>query len=178
MKKIRVTLPEDIYRIMKNDMEDFGINNNKLCNYILDKFKYKREFDTELLLLAQGRALTKMVQFDLNVQNKDIYFDILKENKVEVEAEFFRDLFRFYTSKYKYERELFIFEETVRHVMDAIKNKNKIKNISDDKIKNTANLFIEKSDNGYKLNSLDNVPLLIPERASKPLNDVNFSLSI
>ena len=39
----------------------------------------------------------------------------------------------------------------------AVENKNKIKNISDDKIKNTANLFIEKSDNGYKLNSLENV---------------------
>ena len=46
----------------------------------------------------------------------------------------------------------------------AVKNKNKIKNISDDKIKNTANLFIEKSDNGYKLNSLDNV-----------LNKLNFT---
>lgn len=46
----------------------------------------------------------------------------------------------------------------------AVENKNKIKNISDDKIKNTANLFIEKSDNGYKLSSLDNV-----------LNKLNFT---
>lgn len=46
----------------------------------------------------------------------------------------------------------------------AVENKNKIKNISDDKINNTANLFIEKSDNGYKLNSLDNV-----------LNKLNFT---
>ena len=46
----------------------------------------------------------------------------------------------------------------------AVENKNKIKNISDDKVKNTANLFIEKSDNGYKLNSLDNV-----------LNKLNFT---
>ena len=46
----------------------------------------------------------------------------------------------------------------------AVENKNKIKNISDDKIKNTDNLFIEKSDNGYKLNSLDNV-----------LNKLNFT---
>lgn len=46
----------------------------------------------------------------------------------------------------------------------AVENKNKIKNISDDNIKNTANLFIEKSDNGYKLNSLDNV-----------LNKLNFT---
>ena len=36
MKKVRVTVPEDIYRIMRNDMEDFGVNNNKICNYILD----------------------------------------------------------------------------------------------------------------------------------------------
>ncbi len=42
MKKVRVTVPEDIYRIMRNDMEDFGVNNNKLCNYIFDKFKFKR----------------------------------------------------------------------------------------------------------------------------------------
>lgn len=46
----------------------------------------------------------------------------------------------------------------------SVENKNKIKNISDDKINNTANLFIEKSDNGYKLNSLDNV-----------LNKLNFT---
>ena len=127
MKKVRVTVPEDIYRIMRNDMEDFGVNNNKLCNYILDKFKFKREYDTEALLLVQGRALTKMVQFDLNVNNKDIYYDILRENKIEVEAEFFRELFKFYTSKYKYERELFIFEDIVKSIMEAIKNKNRMK---------------------------------------------------
>ena len=46
----------------------------------------------------------------------------------------------------------------------SVENKNKIQNRSDDKIKNTANLFIEKSDNGYKLNSLDNV-----------LNKLNFT---
>ena len=46
----------------------------------------------------------------------------------------------------------------------AVENKNKIKNISDDKIKNTANLFIEKSDNGYKLNSLNKI-----------LNKLNFT---
>ena len=46
----------------------------------------------------------------------------------------------------------------------AVENKNKIKKRSDDKIKKTANLFIEKSDKGYKLNSLDNV-----------LNKLNFT---
>lgn len=55
----------------------------------------------------------------------------------------------------------------------AVENKNKIKNISDDKIKNTANLFIEKSDNGYKLNSLDNVlnKLNFTDKEKERLND-------
>lgn len=45
----------------------------------------------------------------------------------------------------------------------AVENKNKINHISDDKIKNTANLFIEKVKDGYKLYSLDYV-----------LNKLNF----
>ena len=55
----------------------------------------------------------------------------------------------------------------------AVENKNKIKNISDDKIKNTANLFIEKSDNGYKLNSLDNVlnKLSFTDKEKERVND-------
>lgn len=125
MKKIRVTVPEDIYRLMKNDIEDFGINNNKLCNYILDKYKYdKKKTD---ILKSQGRPLKKIIQFDLNVANKEIYYDILRANGIEVEAEFFRDLFQFYCSNFKYERELFVFEMMVEKIMDAIKDKNKIK---------------------------------------------------
>ena len=148
MKKVRVTVPEDIYRIMRNDMEDFGVNNNKLCNYILDKFKFKREYHTEALLLVQGRALTKMVQFDLNVNNKDIYYDILRENKIEVEAEFFRELFKFYTSKYKYERELFIFEDIVKSIMEAIKNKNRMKIRFDGNLYTVEPFFIKRDEQG------------------------------
>ena len=148
MKKVRVTVPEDIYRIMRNDMEDFGVNNNKLCNYILDKFKFKREYDTEALLLVQGRALTKMVQFDLNVNNKDIYYDILRENKIEVEAELSRELFKFYTSKYKYERELFIFEDIVKSIMEAIKNKNRMKIRFDGNLYTVEPFFIKRDEQG------------------------------
>ena len=62
MKKIRVTVPEDIWRMMKNDIEEFGINNNKLCNYILEKLKYKKEIDVEKDLESQGRPVKKIIQ--------------------------------------------------------------------------------------------------------------------
>ena len=97
MKKIRVTVPEDIWRLMKNDVEEFGINNNKLCNYILERFKYNKKMDAEKLLETQGRPVKKIIQFDLNVSNREIYYDVLKANEVDVEAEYFRELFELYT---------------------------------------------------------------------------------
>lgn len=127
MKKIRVTVPEDIWRMMKNDTEDFKINNNRLCNYILEQLKYKKEIDIEKDLETQGRPLKKIIQFDLNVANKEIYYDVLKENGVDIEAEFFRELFEKYCSKFKYIRELFVFQDTVKKILDAIKEKKKLK---------------------------------------------------
>lgn len=55
----------------------------------------------------------------------------------------------------------------------AVENKNKIKNISDDKIKDMANLFIEKSKDCYKLNNLDNVlsKLDLNDKEKQRVND-------
>ena len=127
MKKIRVTVPEDVWDIIKIDQEDFGINNNKFCNYILEKLKFNRKIETEKLLQAQGRTHKKIIQFDLNVNNKEIYYDILKSNEVEIEAEYFRELFEIYCSKFKYQRELFIYEDKLKSILDAIKDENKLK---------------------------------------------------
>jgi len=127
MKKIRVTVPEDIWDIMKYDEEEFGINNNKLCNYILEKLKFNKKIETEKLLEMQGRSYKKIIQFDLNVANKEIYYDILQSNGVEVEAEYFRELFELYCSKFKYQRELFIYEDKLRMILEAIRRENKIK---------------------------------------------------
>ncbi|MDN5304925.1 MAG: hypothetical protein PWP46_1811 [Fusobacteriaceae bacterium] len=146
MKKIRVTIPEDIYRLIKNDIEDFGINNNKLCNIILDKYKFKRE--NEDLLKSQGKPLRKIIQFDLNLKNKEIYYDILKANKVEVEAEFFRELFKYYCSNFKYQRELFVFSDLVKKIVLAIENKNKIKIKYKKEIKIIEPYFIKRDEQG------------------------------
>ena len=148
MKKIRVTVSEDIWRLLKKDIEEFGINNNKLCNYILDRLKYKKEIETGKLMQSQGRAIKKIVQFDLNVANKEIYYDILRENDVEIEAEFFRELFEIYSSQFKYIRELFIFEDRVKSILDGIKNKQKIKIRYKKNILNVEPFFIKREEQG------------------------------
>ncbi|WP_372714965.1 WYL domain-containing protein [Ilyobacter sp.] len=148
MKKIRVTVPEDIWRMMRNDVEEFGINNNKLCNYILDKLKYKKDINVEKLLETQGRPLKKIIQFDLNVANREIYYDVLKENRVDIEAEFFRELFEVYTSKFKYQRELFIFEERLKNILEAIKLKKKLKLKYINKIYTVEPFFVKREEQG------------------------------
>jgi len=49
LKKIRVTVPEDVWDIIKIDQEDFGINNNKFCNYILEKLNISYVENTRLV---------------------------------------------------------------------------------------------------------------------------------
>ncbi len=148
MKKIRVTVPEDIWRMIKNDIEEFGINNNRLCNYILEKLKYRKEIDVEKELESQGRPLKKIIQFDLNVSNKEIYYDVLRDNGVDVEAEFFRDLFEKYCSKFKYIRELFVFQDTVKQILEATREKKKIKLKYGSKLTTVEPYFIKRDEQG------------------------------
>lgn len=148
MKKIRVTVPEDIWRMMKNDIEEFGINNNKLCNYILEKLKYKKEIDVEKDLESQGRPVKKIIQFDLNVSNKEIYYDVLRDNGVDVEAEFFRELFERYCSKFKYIRELFVFQDTVKQILEATKERKKLKLKYGNKLTTVEPYFIKRDEQG------------------------------
>lgn len=148
MKKIRVTVSEDIWRLLKKDSEEFGINNNKLCNFILDKFKYSKKFDLDKFIEPQGRPLKKVIQFDLNVANKGIYYDILKANDVDVEAEFFRELFEIYSSQFKYQREIFIFQDPYRAVLEAIKNKVKIRILYMGESFTISPYFIKREDQG------------------------------
>ena len=183
MKKIRVTVPEDVWDIIKIDQEDFGINNNKFCNYILEKLKFNRKIEIEKLLQAQGRTHKKIIQFDLNVNNKEIYYDILKSNEVEIEAEYFRELFEIYCSKFKYQRELFIYEDKLKSILDAIKDENKLKIRYFSEIIDIDPIFIRREDKGNenflfcyveKLNSYQNYKLkemeivaILPEKMKK-----------
>lgn len=148
MKKIRVTISEDTWGLLKKDSEEFGINNNKLCNFILEKFKYNRKIEMDKILETQNKSVKKIIQFDLNISNKNIYYDILKVNKVEIEADFFRELFDIYISKFKYQRELFIFSDKVSKILEAIKSKNQLKIIYLENIYTVNPYFIKREKQG------------------------------
>lgn len=148
MKKVRVTVSENIWALLQKDSEEFGINNNRLCNLLLNKLKYSREIKFDREVDKESKELTKIVQFDLTVANEKIYYDILRENKVQVEAEFIREIFVSYSKNIKYQRELFVFQDRVNDILMGIKNKVKMKIKYDHEVHTIYPYFIKREDQG------------------------------
>ncbi|MGL5050631.1 MAG: WYL domain-containing protein [Fusobacteriaceae bacterium] len=117
-KKIRVTLPNYVLDILEGDAQDFKKNKNLIFNYIYSNMKNedidkKKEFNVE----------KKVIQFNLNRDNREDYYEFLKDKKIQVEAEFFRNLFMKYINQPKMKREIFIFKEIIKKIELAINEK-------------------------------------------------------
>ncbi|MBQ3438232.1 MAG: WYL domain-containing protein [Fusobacterium sp.] len=128
MKKIKVTVPKNIYDIVKNDINDFKLSNNYFMNYIFSNLKdtYEEYYtsNNEILNFSKEK---KNIQFNLNKENSLIYYDVLRDKKVLNESEFMRNLLIKYSTNPKNIRELFVFKEVVERINLAISDK---KNVS------------------------------------------------
>ena len=65
----------------------------------------------------------KIIQFNLNKKNRENYYSFLAEKNIEVEAEYFRNIFLHYAQKSKKSREFFIFKDIIGRIASAIDNK-------------------------------------------------------
>lgn len=127
MKKIKVTIPKNVYDIIKNDIEDFAISNNHFMNYIFFNLKDSyEEYNTKNIDIPLLNNEKKFIQFNLNKENSLIYYDVLRDKKVLNESEFMRNLILKYSSNQKSVRELFVFKEVVERINLAIKDKKNV----------------------------------------------------
>ena len=69
---------------------------------------------------------SKMHESEKRISELLKYYDILKSNDVEIEAEYFRELFETYCSKFKYQRELFIYEDRLHNTKLPLHHETKI----------------------------------------------------
>ncbi|MGL4671624.1 MAG: WYL domain-containing protein [Cetobacterium sp.] len=120
--KIRITIPKDVKNILKRDIDDYEINENKLYNLIYENmdFEYNIEQDRSVY-----KDETELVQFTLSKENYCKYFSPF--NLKIKKAKFFRQLLVQYALKSSYERELIIFKKSVNTLKNAIENNRKIK---------------------------------------------------
>ena len=69
----------------------------------------------------QDEEKKEIIQFNLNKKNKNIYYDILFENNIQIEAEFIRKMIYRYTYQSKSSRELFLYRDIVDRLKYSIK---------------------------------------------------------
>ena len=146
-KKIKVTLPQNIYEIIKNDISDFNMTSNYFMNYIFlnlnDKYK---NFKGNPAIAEQSKEKSS-IQFNLNKESSLIYYDVLRDNNAQNESEFMRSLLIRYATNPKNKRELFIFKESVERINLAIKDKTNVYiTFNDDRKVKVSPYYIGSSD--------------------------------
>lgn len=140
-KKIKVKIPDILKKTIDEDILDFGSNTNKHYNRLIEYYNDKKIVLTDIK--SQGGD---EVQFTLNKKNQDIYYQVLLENKIEIEAQYIRALCFEYVSVQKYRRERIIFEEKFERLEKYLKEKKKIEIKFNGKYRKINPYFIKYAD--------------------------------
>lgn len=122
MKKIRVTVSDFMNEIITGDSEYFKLPVGRIGNII---FKYY--MDKDLNKVELGNFSSEVIQFNLNKNNEEVFMDTLIRNKIEIEAEYWRNIFFTYINNLRYKREEILFENKFKDIKKAIKTEKKIK---------------------------------------------------
>ena len=122
MKKVRVTVSDFMNEIITGDSEYFKLPVGRIGNII---FKYY--MDKDLNKVELGNFSGEVIQFNLNKKNEEIFMDTLIRNKVEIEAEYWRNIFFTYINNLRYKREEILFENKFKDIREGIKIEKKIK---------------------------------------------------
>ena len=122
MKKARVTVSDFMNEIITGDSEYFKLPVGRIGNII---FKYY--MDKDLNKVELGNFSGEVIQFNLNKSNEEIFIDTLIRNKIQTEAEYWRNIFFTYINNLRYKREEILFENKFKDIREAIKTEKKIK---------------------------------------------------
>ena len=122
MKKVRVTVSDFMNQIITGDSEYFKLPVGRIGNII---FKYY--MDKDLNKVELGNFSGEIIQFNLNKKNEEIFIDTLIRNKIQTEAEYWRNIFFTYINNLRYKREEILFENKFKDIREAIKTEKKIK---------------------------------------------------
>lgn len=122
MKKVRFTISHFMNEIIKSDAEYFRLQIGKIGNIIFNYY-----IDKNLNKVKLEDSSGEIIQFNLNKSNEEIFLDTLMRNKIETEAEYWRNIFFTYINNLRYKREEILFEKNFKNIEKAIKNGNKIK---------------------------------------------------
>ncbi len=141
-KKIRVTIPDYLFKAVKTDQHDFALNSNKLCNLVFSLY-YEKALKIDSIFKSKYNGI---IQFNLNVENIALYDEVIRNNRIFNEADFFRKMFYLYADQPKYKRELQLYKENVLLIKSSIQKKRKLKIWYKEEFRNIEPYFFSNSD--------------------------------
>ena len=152
MIKVRSTLPEFVHNIIISDSDYFDIEPGGIGNRI---FKYY--LDKKIISINFERETTKILQFNLDKYNDDIFMDELKRREFQTISDFIRSLFINYVNNLRTTREKIIFQDIFSPIENAryiVYDMDKIKECITFIINSTINMLKNKSNKKKKISEL------------------------
>ncbi|MHA5067713.1 WYL domain-containing protein [Cetobacterium somerae] len=123
---------------IKEDEIHFKLLTGEIGNRIFSYFSNK---EVEKLNIKTNKG--DIIQFNLNKINSELYDTVLKEHNVQVESEFFRDIFFKYLDTPRYLREQILFNTTFLAIDEALKENKKLNIKYNNEIRSIHPYFIK-----------------------------------
>lgn len=122
MKKVKFTIPYFSYEKIKEDEAHFKLKPGEIGNRI---FSYYSNKDIEKVEAKSNKG--EKIQFNLNTKNNELYDSVIRDHKVQNEAEFWRILFFNYLNNLKHIREKILYKKNFEDLEAAIKDEKMIR---------------------------------------------------
>ncbi len=123
-KKIKTTVPYNIFAIIEKDIENFGITKNGFYNKIFKILKTRlKEYELKI-----GKKVKQNVEIRLNLnkENQIDFYSFMNKSGAKTDSEFMRNIIATYSTFPPYEREKIVFKEKCDLIEQAAAAKEKI----------------------------------------------------
>lgn len=141
-KKLKgFAVPMLVHEIIYADSQYFSLKKETLCNMVVQGLGFERLTDIGNDILDK----TKILGFNLNDINTELFPEMLKQSRANTESEFVRKIFFTYINLHPCLRERILYKSIFMEVEQAILNKKKLKIYFNKKVLDILPIALERN---------------------------------
>lgn len=141
-KKLKgFAVPMLVHEIIYADSQYFSLKKETLCNMVVQGLGFERLTDIGNDILDK----TKILGFNLNDINTELFPEMLKQSRANTESEFVRKIFFTYINLHPCLRERILYKSIFMEVEQAILNKKKLKIYFNKKVLDIVPIALERN---------------------------------
>ena len=141
-KKLKgFAVPMLVHEIIYADSQYFSLKKETLCNMVVQGLGFERLTDIGNDILDK----TKILGFNLNDINTELFPEMLKQSRANTESEFVRKIFFTYINLHPCLRERILYKSIFMEVEQSILNKKKLKIYFNKKVLDIFPIALERN---------------------------------